>query len=105
MTVSCSVKGILLCYPVPQPKLFVQLNPLQVNFDGLTILWLHSFVRGLEKTLDFFINPPAAPTDSSAGATLHPAWPPKAQLEVHLEALMPRVCLVQQDLRSRQSHW
>lgn len=70
---------------VPQPKCFVQLNPLQVNFDGLTILWLHTFIRGLEKNLTSCVPSTAVP-DPAAKA---PA--PVPQLEIRLEALMPRV--------------
>jgi hypothetical protein len=72
---------------VPQPKCFVQLNPLRVNFDGLTILWLHTFIRGLEKTLTSRTPSTVAASDSTSQSSSVPV----PQLEVRLEALMPRV--------------
>lgn len=84
-TDAIDILKMLFLLAVPQPKCFVQLNPLQVNFDGLTILWLHTFIRGLEKTLTSCVAPPAVP-DAAAKS---PA--PVPQLEVRLEALMPRV--------------
>jgi len=71
---------------VPQPKCFVQLNPLQVNFDGLTILWLHTFIRGLEKTLIS-----RTPSTGTSGSESKSSSVPVPQLEIRLEALMPRV--------------
>jgi len=68
-------------FPIPQPKCFVQLNPLQVNFDNLTLLWLHSFARNFEKTLTSFSKTAAVP------------GPSETPLEVRLEALMPRVIM------------
>lgn len=71
---------------MPQPKCFVQLNPLQVNFDGLTLLWLHTFIRGLEKTITSVV--PTAPVPDISGRS---TTAPVPQLEIRLEALMPRV--------------
>jgi hypothetical protein len=71
---------------VPQPKCFVQLNPLQVNFDGLTILWLHTFIRGLDKTLIS-----CAPSTGASESESKSSSGPVPQLEIRLEALMPRV--------------
>ncbi|XP_046446271.1 UHRF1-binding protein 1-like isoform X3 [Daphnia pulex] len=73
-------------FPLPQPKCFVQLNPLQVNFDGLTILWLHTFIRGLEKTLNS-----CAPSTGASESESKSSSGPVPQLEIRLEALMPRM--------------
>lgn len=58
---------------VPPPKLYLQLNPVQVTFDPLSILWLNSFGRSLQRAL---VTEPA---------------PPPSYLDVHLEAVMPKV--------------
>ncbi|KAG0696865.1 UHRF1-binding protein 1-like [Chionoecetes opilio] len=60
-------------FPVPPPKLYVQLNPIQVTFDPLSILWLNSFGRSLQRAI--VTEPP----------------PPPSYLDVHLEAVMPKV--------------
>ncbi|KZS06933.1 UHRF1-binding protein 1 [Daphnia magna] len=73
-------------FPLPQPKCFIQLNPLQLNFDGLTILWLHVFIRGLEKTLTSRTPSPGVPDSLNKSAPM-----PEPQLEIRLEALMPRM--------------
>ncbi|XP_064088502.1 bridge-like lipid transfer protein family member 3B isoform X3 [Macrobrachium nipponense] len=59
-------------FPVPPPKLYMQLNPLQVTLDTLSILWLNSFVRSLQR---------AIVTET----------PTNSYLDVHLEAIMPRM--------------
>lgn len=58
-------------FPVPPPKLYLQLNPIQVNFDPLSILWLNSFAQSLQR---------AIVTEPS----------PTSYLDVHLEAIMPK---------------
>ncbi|XP_045598835.1 bridge-like lipid transfer protein family member 3B isoform X2 [Procambarus clarkii] len=61
-------------FPVPPPKLYLQLNPLQVTFDPLSILWINSFARSLQR---------ATVTEPS----------PSSYLDVHLEAIMPRAVI------------
>ncbi|XP_071525078.1 bridge-like lipid transfer protein family member 3B isoform X2 [Panulirus ornatus] len=61
-------------FPVPPPKLYLQLNPVQVTFDPLSILWLNSFARSLQR---------AIVTEPS----------PSSYLDVHLEAIMPRIII------------
>ncbi|XP_042219696.1 UHRF1-binding protein 1-like isoform X3 [Homarus americanus] len=61
-------------FPVPPPKLFLQLNPVQVTFDPLSILWLNSFAQSLQR---------AIVTEPS----------PSSYLDVYLEAIMPRVII------------
>ncbi|XP_063865478.1 bridge-like lipid transfer protein family member 3B isoform X1 [Scylla paramamosain] len=60
-------------FPVPPPKLYLQLNPVQITFDPLSILWLNSFGRSLQRAV--LTDPP----------------PPPSYLDVHLEAVMPKV--------------
>ncbi|XP_068247106.1 bridge-like lipid transfer protein family member 3B isoform X2 [Palaemon carinicauda] len=59
-------------FPVPPPKLYMQLNPLQVTLDTLSLLWLNSFGRSLQR---------AIVTET----------PTNSYLDVHLEAIMPRM--------------
>ncbi|XP_069995587.1 bridge-like lipid transfer protein family member 3B isoform X1 [Penaeus vannamei] len=61
-------------FPVPPPKLYLQLNPIQVTFDPLSLLWLNAFTRSLQRTI---VTEP----------------PPSSYLDVHLEAIMPRVII------------
>jgi hypothetical protein len=36
---------------VPSPKFYVQLNPIQIIFDLITLLWLNAFTLNLHKNL------------------------------------------------------
>ncbi|XP_026680296.1 LOW QUALITY PROTEIN: UHRF1-binding protein 1-like, partial [Diaphorina citri] len=38
-------------FPLPSPKFYVQLNPIQIIFDLITLLWLNAFTLNLHKNL------------------------------------------------------
>ena len=73
-----------ICSPptVPPPKLYLQLNPVQITFDPLSILWLNSFGRSLQRAV--LTDPP----------------PPPSYLDVHLEAVMPKVRMSSEQVRN-----
>lgn len=43
--------SLFFIFPVPPSKFYAQLNPVQMNFDGLTILWLNTFALNVYKSL------------------------------------------------------
>jgi len=67
---------------VPPPQFYVYCNPVQINFDMLTVLWLQSFGLYLLRTLN-------ALTENSSAATS----PDIFQIDVRIEAIMTRVSL------------
>ncbi|KAL1459506.1 hypothetical protein WDU94_011478 [Cyamophila willieti] len=38
-------------FPLPSPKFYVQLNPIQIVFDLVTLLWLNAFTLNLHRNL------------------------------------------------------
>uniref|UniRef100_A0A8D8ST28 UHRF1-binding protein 1-like n=2 Tax=Cacopsylla melanoneura TaxID=428564 RepID=A0A8D8ST28_9HEMI len=38
-------------FPLPSPKFYVQLNPIQIVFDFITLLWLNAFTLNLHRNL------------------------------------------------------
>lgn len=42
---------ICLLFSVPQPKFYVQIYPVQIQFDVITVLWLNTFFLNLHKSL------------------------------------------------------
>ena len=60
---------------VPSPKFYVQINPVFINFDLLTVLWLNSFAMNLHQSL---LN-----TKQESSALNY--------IDVKIEAIMPRV--------------
>ncbi|XP_025411987.1 UHRF1-binding protein 1-like isoform X4 [Sipha flava] len=38
-------------FPLPPSKFYAQLNPVQLNFDALTVLWLNTFALNVYKSL------------------------------------------------------
>ncbi|XP_045453508.1 UHRF1-binding protein 1-like [Melitaea cinxia] len=66
-----------VCFPVPPPKLYVQLSPVRVSVDVPSVLWLAAFLPHVaEAAAD------NAPTDSSS-----------TYMDVRAEAIMPRIVL------------
>lgn len=62
---------------VPPPKFYVQLYPIQVNFDVDSCLWLNSFALNLHQSLvDSKQNVPAANF---------------TYIDVKIEAILPKV--------------
>ena len=74
---------------MPPPKCFVYANPVQVNYDDVTLLWLHSFGRSLEKSLAAAATPPAPTPTPTPGAAAAAGLFPRP--DVRFEAVLPRV--------------
>lgn len=66
-------------FPLPSPKFYVQLNPVQINFDLCSCLWLNSFALNLHQSL------------LSSNPDKHQASAALMYIDVKLEAIMPRV--------------
>ncbi|OAD52118.1 UHRF1-binding protein 1-like [Eufriesea mexicana] len=68
-----------ITFPLPPPKFYVQLNPIQVNFDICSCLWFNSFVLNLYRSL---MNKDKQATYTST--TL-------MYFDVKIEAILPRI--------------
>ncbi|XP_050355412.1 UHRF1-binding protein 1-like [Nymphalis io] len=66
-----------VCFPVPSPKLYVQLSPVRVAVDVPSALWLAAFLPHVAAAVSDH-----APPDDSA-----------AYIDVRAEAIMPRIIL------------
>ncbi|XP_033611265.1 UHRF1-binding protein 1-like isoform X3 [Cryptotermes secundus] len=66
-------------FPLPSPKFYVQVNPIQIHFDLCSCLWLSSFALNLHQSLLS-----SSPDRQQAAAAL-------MHMDVKLEAIMPRV--------------
>ncbi|XP_071452381.1 bridge-like lipid transfer protein family member 3B isoform X2 [Hetaerina americana] len=64
-------------YPLPPPKFFVQMFPIQVNFDVNSMLWLNSFALNLLQSL----------------SSLSDEIPPAPYIDIKIEAIHPRLIL------------
>lgn len=64
---------------VPPPKFYVQLNPIQVNFDVCSCLWFNSFALNLHNSL---MNEDKRTTHTSSNFMY---------FDVKIEAILPRV--------------
>lgn len=65
-------------FPLPPPKFYVQLNPVQVYFDVLSVLWANSFALNLHQSLQKSVQ------DANSNVPY---------VDVKIEAVMPRVIL------------
>lgn len=65
---------------MPPPKFYVQLNPIQVNFDVCSCLWFNSFALNLYHSL---MNKDKQPMYTSTNLMY---------FDVKIEAILPRVC-------------
>ncbi|XP_046432268.1 UHRF1-binding protein 1-like isoform X2 [Neodiprion fabricii] len=74
-------------FPLPPPKFYVQLNPVQINFDISSCLWFNSFALNLHHSL---IN---------RSEEAPPASPNLMYFDVKIEAILPRVIF-----ESQQDH-
>lgn len=72
-------------FPLPPPKFYVHINPVQVYFDVLTLLWLNCFVLNLYQSL--MATNTAASLEMSAAADDIP----RMYMDVRLEAISPRL--------------
>ncbi|KAK3746692.1 hypothetical protein QZH41_018916 [Actinostola sp. cb2023] len=67
--------------PVPNPNLFVQLNPVQITLDTTTCIWFNRFLRSIFTS-----------TDSTT--CIQPQQPTKpSHVDIRIEALMPKIIL------------
>jgi len=69
----------LKLFSVPPSKFYAQLNPVQMNFDTLTILWLNTFALNVYKSL---MTTNVANQDN-LGSMIY--------FDILVEAIMPRV--------------
>lgn len=65
-------------FPLPPPKFYVHINPVQIHFDVLTLLWLNSFALNLHQSL-------LSTTNQDTAALMY--------VDVKVEAIMPRLIL------------
>ncbi|XP_053616244.1 bridge-like lipid transfer protein family member 3B [Plodia interpunctella] len=63
-----------VCFPVPAPKLYVQLSPVRIALDSNSVVWLGAFLP-------------------HAAAALRGAAGPRAYVDVRCEAIMPKIVL------------
>ncbi|XP_072945502.1 bridge-like lipid transfer protein family member 3B [Epargyreus clarus] len=66
-----------VCFPVPAPKLYVQLSPVRVSLDVASAVWLAAFLPHVAQAA-------AAATPQAAAASY---------LDVRMEAIMPKIVL------------
>ncbi|XP_063237509.1 bridge-like lipid transfer protein family member 3A isoform X2 [Bacillus rossius redtenbacheri] len=65
-------------FPLPAPKFYIQVNPVQVRFDVFSCLWLNSFTLALQQSL--------LAAKSQQAESL-------GYVDVKVEAIMPRLIL------------
>lgn len=65
-------------FPLPPPKFYVQINPVQVSFDVETVLWLNAFCLNLVYSLG------ASKAENTLDANL-------TYIDVKVECILPRV--------------
>ncbi|XP_043268359.1 UHRF1-binding protein 1 isoform X2 [Venturia canescens] len=70
-----------ITFPLPPPKFYVQLNPIQVNYDICSCLWFNSFALNLYHSL-------IAGTEKSNNAVSSSNL---MYFDVKLEAILPRI--------------
>ncbi|XP_076181630.1 bridge-like lipid transfer protein family member 3B isoform X2 [Ptiloglossa arizonensis] len=68
-----------ITFPLPPPKFYVQLNPIQVNFDVCSCLWLNSFALNLHHSL---MNKDTQTVHTSSNFMY---------FDVKIEAILPRI--------------
>ncbi|CAL7948868.1 unnamed protein product [Xylocopa violacea] len=68
-----------ITFPLPPPKFYVQLNPIQVNFDVCSCLWFNSFALNLYHSL---MNKDKQATYTSTNLMY---------FDVKIEAILPRI--------------
>ncbi|XP_053985581.1 bridge-like lipid transfer protein family member 3B isoform X2 [Hylaeus volcanicus] len=68
-----------ITFPLPPPKFYVQLNPIQVNFDVCSCLWFNSFALNLHHSL---MNKDTQTIHTSSNFMY---------FDVKIEAILPRI--------------
>ncbi|XP_015435218.1 PREDICTED: UHRF1-binding protein 1 [Dufourea novaeangliae] len=80
-----------ITFPLPPPKFYVQLNPIQVNFDVCSCLWFNSFALNLHHSL---MSKDKHTTHTSTNLMY---------FDVKIEAILPRIVFEsQQDYPSQK---
>ncbi|KAG8035486.1 hypothetical protein G9C98_006932 [Cotesia typhae] len=74
-----------LIFPLPPPKFYVQVNPIQINYDIYSCLWFNSFLLNLYKSLASSENKANAVNDINM------------YFDVKLEAILPRIIVESQN--------
>ncbi|KAJ6647453.1 UHRF1-binding protein 1-like [Pseudolycoriella hygida] len=69
-------------FPLPQNKIFVHVNPVQVNFHLESVLWFNSFALNLRESL-LRTSVANSPSPSNEPSIMY--------MDVKLEAIMPRI--------------
>lgn len=82
IVILCSYDLLLLFILVPPSKFYAQLNPVQINFDALTVLWLNTFALNVYKSL---MTTNVANQDNLGGMIY---------FDILIEAIMPRVSIL-----------
>ncbi|XP_058814862.1 bridge-like lipid transfer protein family member 3B isoform X3 [Topomyia yanbarensis] len=80
-------------FPLPPSKAFVHINPVQINFDLDSCLWLSSFVLNLHESLLRTSNVTGSlnsPSSSSSGGQ-SVQQPNILYMDVKVEVIMPRI--------------
>ncbi|KAK6637779.1 hypothetical protein RUM44_008201 [Polyplax serrata] len=68
-------------FPIPAPKFYVQLNPVQIHFDVISILWSNAFALNLYQSL--------LQTKTSQETSVSDIM----YIDVKLEAILPRIIM------------
>ncbi|KAK2582855.1 hypothetical protein KPH14_008937 [Odynerus spinipes] len=66
-----------ITFPLPPPKFYVQVNPIQINFDVCSCLWFNSFILNLHHSL----------MDNNETSSLKNIM----YFDVKIEAILPRI--------------
>lgn len=66
-------------FPLPTPKFYVLVNPIQIHFDVITLLWLNSFLLNLHQSL----------LQTAAGQEVTDSG--LIYFDVKIEAILPRL--------------
>lgn len=72
-------------FVVPQNKIFVHVNPVQVNFHLESVLWFNSFALNLHESL---LRTSVADSMNSPSTSNEPSL---MYMDVKVEAIMPRI--------------
>ncbi|CAH2055660.1 unnamed protein product, partial [Iphiclides podalirius] len=73
-----------VCFPVPPPKLYVQLSPVRVSVDVASVVWLSAFLPHVARALATAATAVTAAADSDDQT---------AYIDVRAEAIMPKIVL------------
>lgn len=82
-------------FPIPPPKFYVQLNPIQVNFDLDSCLWLNSFALNLHQSLISSklqqLKAKSTAFTTNRNSNVNVAANNLTYIDVKIEAILPRL--------------